>query len=253
MADRRPPMGRRTRRALLRLRDAPLNFERADLVERPELWTRDERVQPLPSEPPGPPLAHGSWEIARRLMRGYEFADPSMVRAHYDPELPLEGRDMLLEVRFHGLAIHAGCRITEVFARMREVAGRPVRVWGWSYATLRGHFEQGEMSWEALKWTDTGEVAFHIRACSRRSDDAHPIARLGFRLFGRREQLRFYDSTCVRMRRLTEEALRHDRPGDAVRRVAREATARPSPRDDAVHDELARNVARDASPPRRRD
>jgi uncharacterized protein (UPF0548 family) len=234
-----------TDRRLARLRGAPLNFDPAELAEHPERWAHDERVQPLPAEPPGPPQPRGSWEIARRLMRGYEFADPSIVRAHYDRTLPLEGRDMLLEVRFRGLAIHAGCRITEVFERTQQLAGRPVCVWGWSYATLRGHFEQGEMSWEALKWPDTGDVAFRVRARSRPSRDPNLIVRLGYRLLGRHEQLRFYDSTCRRPRRLTEEALRHDRPGDAVRRIAREETARPSPRHDAVHEELARNVARD--------
>jgi uncharacterized protein (UPF0548 family) len=246
MADSHAPMSRRTRRALDRLRNSSLNFDPAEPLERPDLWTHDERMQPLPAEPPGPPQPGCSWEMARRLMRGYEFADPSIVRAHYDPELPLERRDMLLEVRFHGLAIHAGCRVTNVFERAEREAGRLVHRWGWSYATLRGHFEQGEMSWEVVKWADTGAVAFRLGARSRPSRDRNPLVRLGFRLFGRREQLRFYDSTCERMLRLTQEALRHDRSADAIRRTAREATARPSPRDDAVHDELARNVARDA-------
>jgi uncharacterized protein (UPF0548 family) len=239
-------VSRRTRRALDRLRDAPLNFDPAELHAQPDRWHRDERVQPLPAEAPGAPVQGGSWQLARRLMRGYEFADPSIVRAYYDTKTALHGRDMLLEVRFHGLAIHAGCRVTNVFERAEREAGRLVHRWGWSYATLRGHFEQGEMSWEVVKWADTGAVAFRLGARSRPSRDRNPLVRLGFRLFGRREQLRFYDSTCERMLRLTEEALRHDRSADAIRRTAREATARPSPRDDAVHDELARNVARDA-------
>jgi uncharacterized protein (UPF0548 family) len=245
MADRAAPISRRARRALERLHGAPLNFDPAELTKHPERWTRDERLQTLPAEPPGRPHPRGTWEIARRLMRGYEFADPSIVRAHYDPDLPLQGRDMLLEVRFGRLAIHAGCRITEVFERTEQIAGRPVLASGWSYATLRGHFEQGEMTWEALKWPDSGEVAFRVRARSRSSRDPNPLVQIGFRIFGRHQQLRFYDSTCRRMRRLTEEALRHEHPGDAVRRAAREHTARPSPRDDAVHERLARNLAHD--------
>jgi uncharacterized protein (UPF0548 family) len=247
MADRRLPASRGLRRKLARLRSASLNFDRSELVEQPDRWNHDERLQPLPAEPPGPPQPKGSWESARRLMRGYEFADPSMVRAHYDPDAPLEGRDMLLEVRFHGLRMYEGCRITSVFDGAEEEAGRPVRLWGWSYATLQGHFEQGEMSWEVLKWLDTGEVAFRVRARSRRSPDANPIQRLGFRLFGRREQLRFYDSCCERMRRLTEEALRGGSTGSSIRRVAQETTVRRSPGDAAIHDELARNVAREDS------
>jgi uncharacterized protein (UPF0548 family) len=236
-------MSRRTRRALDRLREAPLNFDPRELTERPDRWTHDERLQRLPAEPPGPPQPGGTWEIAQRLMRGYEFADPSIVRAHYDPAQPLKGRDTLLAVRFHGLTVHVGCRITHVFERTEEVAGRSARLWGWSYATLEGHFEQGEMSWAVLKWPDTGDVAFRVCARSRPSRDAGAIVRLGFRLFGRREQLRFYDSTCERVRRLTEAALRHGRSREAIRNTSAGATARGRS-DDVVHEALARNVER---------
>lgn len=231
-----------TRRTVERLRDRPFNFDRAEMREHPERWHQDERVQPLPAEPPGAPVPGGSWALARRLMHGYEFADPSLVRAQYDSEQPLEGRDMLLAVRFHGLVFHAGCRVTDVYERTGSEAGRDVCVWGWSYGTLRGHFESGEMNWEVVKWLDTGEVAFRLRSRSRRARDPNLIVRFGFRLVGRRQQLRFYDSTCRRMRRLVEGALRHD--ADAVRRTSREATTYPSPADDAAHDELARNVER---------
>lgn len=201
------PTSRRARRALERLSGRPLNLDRRELTEHPERFQHDERLQALPREAPGPPEPGGAWAIAQKLMREYEFAEPSMVRAFYDDEAPLEGRDMLLAVRFHGLVLRVGCRVTAVFERTVAVQGRPAHVWGWSYATLRGHFEQGEMAWEVLKWPDTGEVAFRIRASSRRSRDPNPILRLGFRLVGRREQLRFYDATCARIRRLTEAAL----------------------------------------------
>jgi uncharacterized protein (UPF0548 family) len=194
-----------TRRTLERLRATPLNFDRAEMREHPDRWHHDERVQPLPAEAPGAPAPDGSWARARRLMQGYEFADPSLVRARYDPEEPLEGRNMLLAVRFHGLVFRMGCRVTEVYERTGSEAGREVHVWGWSYGTLRGHFEQGEMSWEVVKWPETGQVAFRLYSRSRRARDPNLIVRLGFRVFGRRKQLRFYDGTCERMRRLVEE------------------------------------------------
>jgi uncharacterized protein (UPF0548 family) len=223
-------------------RSRPLNFDRAEMREHPDRWHHDVRVQPLPAEPPGAPVPGGSWALARRLMHGYEFADPSLVRAYYDREQPLKGREMRLAVRFHGLVFRARCRVTDVYERTVSEAGRDVCVWGWSYGTLRGHFESGEMSWEVLKWLDTGEVAFRLRSRSRRARDPNPIVRFGFRLFGRREQLRFYDSTCERMRRLVEQALQHD--AEAVRRTSRETTAHPRGRHDAAHDELARNLER---------
>jgi uncharacterized protein (UPF0548 family) len=195
----------RGRRRLAQLREAPLNFDPADL-DRPG-WHVDERIEPLPSERPGEPEPRGAWEIARNLMQGYGFADPSIVRAEYDPRSPLEGRTMLLEVRFLGLHIFAGVRVADVYERIELIAGREALVWGWNYRTLAGHFEQGEMDWQVVKWQESGEVAFRIRARSRHSSDPSPLIRVGLRLFGRREQLRFYQRTSMRMRRLTEKAL----------------------------------------------
>lgn len=229
-------------RALERLREAPLNFDPDTIASQPGRWQYDERLQLLPAEPPGRPSREGSWEMARRLMRSYEFADPSMVRAFYDPAVPLERRHMLLEVRFHGLRFRVGCRVAEVYERVEEIEGRDADLWGWSYRTLKGHFEEGEMHWQVLKWHDSGEVAFRIRAWSRRARDVNPIVRLGFRLFGRREQLRFYDSTCERMRLLTQEAIRPGATGEKVRSVSETVVARSAPDADRVGDVLARNV-----------
>ncbi|HLI38726.1 MAG TPA: hypothetical protein VKV80_15500 [Streptosporangiaceae bacterium] len=63
----------------------------------------------LPPEPPGPPLPGGSWETARRLMRDYGFAGPSVITAICHPGQPLDQRDMLLEGRFPGLRFRFGC------------------------------------------------------------------------------------------------------------------------------------------------
>ena len=237
----------RKRQALAALDHTPLNFDRSrrDAFTLASGWRLDHRRQPLPSEPPGLPVPGGSWEIAQRLMRGYEFVDPSIVRACYDPEAPLEGRNMLLELRFWGLRFLAGVRVVDVHEEIRTVDGREVHVWGWSYATLVGHLEAGEMSWEVHKWLDSGEVEFAIDAYSRRAKIANPLVQLGFRLFGRREQLRFLGITCERMRRLTEEALQTDSDAGDVRQVAQEVTARPAPGAGAAHDELVRNLDAD--------
>jgi uncharacterized protein (UPF0548 family) len=77
--------------------------------------------------------------------------------------------------------------------------GRPVRVWGWSYRTLRGHLEMGQMDYEVLKWLDDGSVEFRIHVVSRPARIPNPLVRLGFRLFGRREQVRFARRALARM------------------------------------------------------
>jgi uncharacterized protein (UPF0548 family) len=236
----------RAERRLPELRRRPYNYDPARRSEFTPAngWHFDNLRQPLPSEPPGPPLPGGSFETARRLMLGYEFADPSLVHAIYDEDEPLEGRTMLLEIRFHGLLrFHVGTRVTAVYDEERSLQGRPARVWGWAYRTLAGHLEQGQMDWQVRKWLDTGEVEFRICAYSRRAPDRNPLVRLGFRLFGRREQLAFLHSTLRRMERLTAAAL----SGAPVRPEAEALTARGGFKTGAVHDRLAGRVDRAAA------
>ena len=189
------------RGALDALHDKGLNFDldRRDEFTAENGWRIDDHRQPLPAEPPGPPAPGGSWEAACRLMRDYEFADPSIVRAIYHPDEPLERRDMLLELRFRGLRFHVGVRVGGVNDEVREVSGRRVRVWGWNYRTLQGHLERGQMDYEVWKWLDSGEVEFRIHAVSRPARIPNPILRMGFRLLGRREQIRFARRACERM------------------------------------------------------
>jgi len=219
----------RARRALDALHAKPLNFDLARMAEVPAArgWRIDDYRQPLPPEPSGPPVSDGSWETARRLMRDYEFADPEIVRAIYYDERPLEQRDMLLELRFHGLRFHVGVRIGGTHDETATIDGRTVRVWGWNYRTLQGHFEMGQMDYDVCKWLDTGDVEFRIHAVSRPAAIRNPLIRLGFHLFGRREQLRFARRACERMARLVTDELS---PGDSstVQRAADTVTVAPA-------------------------
>jgi uncharacterized protein (UPF0548 family) len=177
------------------LRDAAFNFEESEEGG----WKIDDYCQPLPPEAPGPPEPEGTWERAKRLMEDYEFADPRIVRATYAPDSELEGRDMLLEARFWGLRFRLGVRVSGVVDEQRERDGRTVQVWGWSYRTLKGHLEMGQMDYEIWKWLDDGSVEFRIHVVSRPARIPNPLVRLGFRLFGRREQVRFARRACERM------------------------------------------------------
>jgi uncharacterized protein (UPF0548 family) len=174
------------------------NFDPARLPEfvAQERWHHDDRRQPLAPEPPGEPVQGGSFECACSLMRDYAFADGSAVHAIFEQDAPLEGRDMLLVARFAGLDFRLGVRVAGVIDEDRVEDGRPVRIWGWCYRTLRGHLERGQMSYEVRKWLDTGEVEFRIAAVSHRAKVGNPLVRLGFALLGRREQLKFYRHTC---------------------------------------------------------
>jgi uncharacterized protein (UPF0548 family) len=195
------------RRALAEFRGRELNF---DVSRRSEYtpengWHADDVRQALPSEPPGAPTPGGSWETARSIARDYDFADPSIVRGVFDREEPLEQRTMLLILRFHRLRIYVGVRVGDVYDEEGTLDGRRGRVFGWNYRTLEGHVEQGEMVWEVWKFPETGEVLFRVASFSRAAPRGNLWVRLGFRLFGRREQLRFLNLTANRMARLTEE------------------------------------------------
>jgi uncharacterized protein (UPF0548 family) len=179
---------------LAALRDLKVNYDPDGPIDEEHGWRIDDYCQPLP---------RGSFETAQQLLRDYRVADPSIVRAFYDEDAPLEGRDMLLELRFHGIAVHVGCRVGKVTDEERVEDGRPVRVWGWPYMTLEGHVEQGQMDWEVWEWQDTGEVEFRIHSFSRMAEFSNPFVALGFRLFGQRERERYLRTACRRMAELT--------------------------------------------------
>lgn len=199
----------RARAALAELRDAPLNF---DVERRAEFtaasgWRWDHYRQPLPPEPPGEPRPGGSWAVCRELMSEYAFADPSIVRALYDADQPLERRDILLEGRFYGLRFLLGLRAGAVEDGTGEEDGRPVRRWGWNYRTLRGHLEMGQMAYTVVKWLETGAVEFRIDAFSKAAAIPNPVVRLGFAMFGRHMHHRFARNALRRMRTLVSDGL----------------------------------------------
>jgi uncharacterized protein (UPF0548 family) len=210
VADDRRRGGSRARRALAALADKGFNFDpdQAEHFTTANGWHVDDYIQPLPPEPAGPPAPVGSFEVARRLMADYEFADPAIVRAVYAPESPLDRRDMLLEGRFWGLRFHFGVRVGGLVDEETAVDGRRLRRWGWNYRTLQGHLEMGQMDYEVGKWLDSGEVEFRIHVVSRPAHIPNPVIRLGFRLFGRRVQRRFARHACQRMARLTAAGAR---------------------------------------------
>lgn len=236
----------RVQRRLAQLAGKSLNFELSEIARASPTdgWTITNLCQPLPGEPPGAPVHDGSWEIAQRLMSGYEFADPSIVRAYYDPDVPLMERNMVLKLQALGVVhLYVGVRVGEVYEEVRELGQRRARVWGWNYRTLEGHVERGQMDWEVWKWLDTGEVEFRVHAISRPGSIPNPIVRIGFRLLRNRERRTFLESTKRRMLRFTELALAGE-DSQPIQDAAADLTARPGGTDDAARDALARGIRR---------
>ena len=200
--------------ALNELRGRTINYDpaRAPVDGRPSgHWHIDCDDTMIGREPPGEPVAGGPWETARLLVRQYEFAEPRILRAAYRGDDELLGRHMLLEGRFFGLRFYLGVRISGVTDETRDGSSGPEQVWGWSYQTLQGHLEQGRLSYEVIKNLASGQVTFRICGYSRRAPIPSPLIRLGFVLFGRWTQRRFYRAVQARLSRLIT-ASQHGEP-----------------------------------------
>src|SRR3954467_13461471 len=89
-------------RTVEELRGRGYNFDPRRLRElvAEEGWHHDDRRQALPTAPPGEPVAGGSFDRDKALMRDYAFAEGSAVHAIFEQDAPPEGGDMLLGARF---------------------------------------------------------------------------------------------------------------------------------------------------------
>lgn len=156
----------------------------ADEMDEAHGWTVDGAETVLGTEPPGPPVPDGAFERAKQGIINYDFSDPNIVQGHFDPNTPLVGRNILLEikVRLLGLRFLGGCRVHS----LKETANEEQTVFGFRYDTLEGHIEQGYEWFLLTKNHRTGEVRFKIEAHWRLGTFPNWWSRLGFRLIGER-------------------------------------------------------------------
>lgn len=179
-------------------------------------WHIDDYEQDLPAEAPGLPEKHGSFAAAQNVLRNYSFPPPSLITGIFVPGEPLSGRVMALRARFLVFTFWFGVRVNRVVAEIQTLPdGEHEAVWGYSYRTLEGHFEQGQIDFTVHKQLSTGAVTFKIHAVSKTGFIRNPFYRLGFRLFGRILQRRFAHESLRRTLRQVEEMLRSGAPWPA--------------------------------------
>lgn len=216
------------------------NFDEPDRRMTPERgWSRHASTAVIAREPPGRPEADGPFERAWPSLVGYAFSDPRIVRGHFDPDAPLLGRVMLLEIRVLGLR-YLGAVIVSAL-RADSDAERTVR--GYRYDTLEGHFERGSEWFQIIKDHASGAVTFNILAGWRRGELPNAWSRLGFRLLAQH-----YQRTWHRLAHLRMRALLGSVDLDPVPRGARLVTAGP-PLPDTHLEEWTPIRARDETPP----
>jgi uncharacterized protein (UPF0548 family) len=165
-------------------------------------WTRDGISDTIGRERPGPPEPDGVFERAKRAMADYEFSDPRIVVGHFDPEAPLDGREMLLEIKVFGLRFLGATRVTAV---VDETDGEHT-TFGFRYDTLASHFERGFERFVLVKDHRSGEVTFTIEALWQVGDFPTWWSRLGFRLVGERFRELWRTRAIDRLRRIARRA-----------------------------------------------
>lgn len=175
------------RSRLLALDDAETNF---DAVEQEMTcdrgWRHYHSEAVIGSEPDGDVLL----ERARVAIANYQFSDPSIVVAHFDPASALLTRRMLLEVKVLGLRYLCP-------AVVRRVRDEP-RAYGFRYDTLTGHIERG-VEWFLLTKDDHGDIRFRIEARWQHGDLPNWWSRAGFAVLAARYQREWHRRAHQRM------------------------------------------------------
>ena len=144
-------------------------------------WNVDAREIALPSEHPGMPASNGSFAAAREILTEYSFPPPALIRGRFDPNAPLDGRAMLLTARFLWLRFDLPVRVSRVIDESRAESDGASQVWGYSYQTLEGHLERGEITFEIIKTLASGAVRFRIHSFSQTGQIQTLFYRIGFR------------------------------------------------------------------------
>ena len=146
-------------------------------------WNHYRSEAVVAREPPGEPLPDGPFQRARIAIENYEFSDPSIVEAHFDPRDPLEGRYVLVEIKVLGLHYLCGVKVEEV----RETAATDgTTVFGFRYDTVGDHIEQGSERFLLTKEHATGDIRFRVDARWRPGQFPNWWSRVGFMLLSPR-------------------------------------------------------------------
>lgn len=178
------------------------NFvEDDDMMTGERGWNRYRSDALLTTERPGLPVNDGPFERGWLAMRSFQFSDPSIVTAHFDPEAPLLGRRMLLEVKVLGLHYLNGTVVTDV--KTESTGG--VTEYGFRYDTLDGHIERGAEWFILSKEHESGEIRFSIRARWRAGDLPNWWSRAGFIFLAPRYQRRWHMRAHARLQAIMRQ------------------------------------------------
>jgi uncharacterized protein (UPF0548 family) len=202
----------------------------------PDGWSAHRSTAIVHREVPGRPVAHGAFERLCVAIADYEFSDPSIVTAHFDSNVPLPDRRLLLELKVLGLRYLCAAVVMQV----REEHTADATYFGFRYDTLEGHIERGEEWFLLTKLHATGDIRFEISARWRAGDFPNWWSRLGFAALGQHYQKQWHtrahrrlawlanapEQSIVRDRRGRRVLMAHE--GPAITFAAERLTAQPA-------------------------
>ena len=149
------------RERLIALAAATRNFdEHPDSLRADDVWRYYRSQAQVGVERAGPPVPAGPFERMKHAIAAYRFSDPAIVKGHFDPESPLVGRRMLLELKPLFLRYLCGT----VVGAERAEADDAHTLWGYRYETLVGHLETGAEWFLLEKDHGSGVITFRIEA-----------------------------------------------------------------------------------------
>jgi uncharacterized protein (UPF0548 family) len=153
------------------------------------------------------PNANVLFERAKMALSNYQFSNPRIVVAHFDPAAPLLDRRILLEIKVLGLRYLCPALVTQV----RDENS----VFGFRYDTLDGHIERG-LEWFLLTRNADGEIRFRIEARWQRGNFPNWWSRLGFMILSGPYQRRWHRQAHRRLSRLAHYGSAARPPRDAA-------------------------------------
>ena len=151
-------------------------------------WSAHRSSAIVAREAPGPALEGGAFRRLCHAVADYEFSDPSIVTAHFDADVPLEKRRLLLELKVLGLRYLCAA----VVMKVRDESNDKSTWFGFRYDTLQGHIERGEEWFLLTKTHATGDIRFEISARWRAGDFPNWWSRVGFAGLGHHYQKQWH-------------------------------------------------------------
>lgn len=153
------------------------------------------------------PAGDVCFQRARVALTNYQFSDPRIVVAHFDPATPLGERRIMLEIKVFVLRYLCPA----VVSKVRDEPN----IYGFRYDTLQGHIERG-VEWFLLTKDADGDIRFRIEARWQKGEFPNWWSRIGFTVLSGYYQRKWHREAHRRLSLLAHYGSTRRPPRDAT-------------------------------------